>query len=290
MKTKQMKITLTMMPIIDFFNCLITGFFACLFALITFLGSLGSLCLLSVLMGIILLYFFGKVSNQSRIKTIKNTLQGHILGILLFQQDIRILLKLQWRILRKTLVYMRYTLPSMVILSIPVLLVLIQMNLYYSARPLLVGEPAVVTVKVKTEQWNQNANQITLRPPAFAAVETEPIRIPSGQQISWRVRAKESGIGNLLLENNGVSLTKQIVAGNRLAKLSPLRTGTSSFDLFLNPGERRIPSSSAIESIVITYPERKTPVWGWNIHWIITFFVVSMLAGYAVKGLLKVEF
>ena len=279
-----------MITLIDFFNRPVTAFFSSLFTLSGLLGARGSLFLISILLGIGMLYLFGKVSNQAKIKTIKNTLQAHIIGILLFQQDIRVMFKLQWRVIKKTLVYMRYTLPAMVILFIPVLLILIQMNLYFSYRPLRVGEPAVVTATIKDDQWEKNKDLITLQSNGMTEVETSPIRIPSERQIAWRVRCIKPGTGDLTLINNGQAVTKQIIAGNRFAMISPLRTGSSSLDLFLNPGERKIPTSSPIESILISYPSRQILIWGWDIHWIIIFFVVSLIAGYAVKGFLKVEF
>jgi len=44
-----------------------------------------------------------------------------------------------------------------------------------------------------------------------------------------------------------------------------------------------------IESIAITYPQRSVDVFGWGVHWIIVFFVLTMILAFALQRPLKVS-
>ena len=44
-----------------------------------------------------------------------------------------------------------------------------------------------------------------------------------------------------------------------------------------------------LESIKINYPKRDLSLFGWNIHWMILFFVFCMVFAFALKGVVGVE-
>ena len=46
---------------------------------------------------------------------------------------------------------------------------------------------------------------------------------------------------------------------------------------------------TAIVSVEVTYPTLPLTVFGWELHWLVIFFVVSMAAGFALRGPLGVE-
>ena len=54
------------------------------------------------------------------------------------------------------------------------------------------------------------------------------------------------------------------------------------------PGEPPI-SSGAIESVVIGYPPLDLSLFGWSVNWLVLFFILSLVSGFAFRGVLGVE-
>ena len=77
--------------------------------------------------------------------------------------------------------------------------------------------------------------------------------------------------------------------GGRLEGVSPIRTGEDWLSCLLNPGEAPIPAQSAIESIEIRYPELDILILGKRINWLILFLILSLVLGFAFKGVLGVK-
>jgi hypothetical protein len=44
-----------------------------------------------------------------------------------------------------------------------------------------------------------------------------------------------------------------------------------------------------VKAIEVKYPDRENKLFGLGVHWVITFFVVSLVAAFALKGVLKTE-
>ena len=53
--------------------------------------------------------------------------------------------------------------------------------------------------------------------------------------------------------------------------------------------EPPLPRSSAIESIEVLYKPLDFRVLGWGIHWVIVFFLLSIVAGFALRRPFGVE-
>jgi hypothetical protein len=86
-----------------------------------------------------------------------------------------------------------------------------------------------------------------------------------------------------------MSVTKNVAVGGRLEGVSSLRTGANWLTNLLYPGEAPIPNQAAIESVEILYPELDISFLGWRMNWLILFFVLSLVFGFAFKGLLGVQ-
>ena len=134
-----------------------------------------------------MVWIFGKISDQEAIKLIRDRIRGNLIGVRLFQHDVRIVLNLQATITRDTLRFMKHALGPIVLLLVPLLFVMIQLHLRFSVRPLQPGEPAVVTVHVRDAQALRNELHLE-------TVETPPVRIPSRREVAWRIRAQEGRI------------------------------------------------------------------------------------------------
>ena len=93
--------------------------------------------------------FSAECPTQTTIKSIRETIRGNLIAVRLFQSDIGVMLRLQRRIFGDTFRYMRYALVPMVVLIVPVVLIMTQLNLRFAARPLEPGESALVKAYVR---------------------------------------------------------------------------------------------------------------------------------------------
>lgn len=251
------------------------------------LAPIWALIVISFLTGILMLWLWGKISNQEGIKQAKNQIRGNLIGVRLFQDDLRITLRLQGRILRHTLTYMRYAVVPMLVLLIPVILVMIQLNLRFSVRPLEPGRQTLLEAKVR--DLGTLGGSIELLAPEGVVVETPAVRNVSAGEVTWRVRAERPGHHKVTVRAGQDAVEKTLVVGSSWGKVSALRTGKNLWEMLLWPGEAPIHPAGAIESVEVRYPALAMPLFGWNIHWLVYFFVLSLAFGYAFKGVFGVQ-
>jgi hypothetical protein len=273
---------------VGLFNKLLTVLFDLFFRPFRAIDPIWALVVVSLVAGVLMLWLFGKVSNQETIRTVRDRIRGNLLGVRLFGDDIGLLFLLQGRVMRQTLTYLRHALIPILVMIVPVVFMLIQMNLRFAHRPLKPGESAVVKVTLR-DPAAMSAG-VSLKAPSGVSVETPPVRVPPLMELSWRIRAEEPGRHELLLTADGeAALDKELVVGEHWGSTSTRRTGESMLDKLLYPGEAPIPSSHVIQSIEVTYPPLAVRAFGWNINWIFLFFVLSIVFGYAFKGVIGVE-
>lgn len=250
------------------------------------LDPLWGLTFVSLVAGVAMLWIFGKTSDQASIHTIRDRIRGNLIGIRLFGDDLGMLFRLQGRIFRQTLTYLRYALVPMVVLLIPVLLILAQLNLRYGMAPLAPGQSAVVKMTLK--QASPMSAGVGLDAPPGVTVETPGVRMPSTRQVAWRVRVDEPGEYSLTLSAGDHSVDKRLVSDTRWGVTSSLRS-SRLIDLLLYPGESPIPDATGIEKIEVQYDELPLSLFGFDIHWLFFFFVASIVFGYAFRRPLGVE-
>jgi hypothetical protein len=275
-----------MTTLIQTFNFVLTGLFDLLFLPLRLLPPLWALLVFSLPAGLLMLWVFGKTSNQPALKRIKEQIRGGLLGVRLFQHDLRVMTRLQGRILLNVAAYLRHSLVPMLVLIVPFVLICIQLNLRYGARPLDAGKPAVVKVRVSDESALNGA--VTLEAPGGVSIETFPVRIPTEREIAWRIRVAEPGRYALIVRANGEELSKELLVGERWGKVSIRREGKSAWAMLLHPGETPLPAS-VVESIEVIHPPLPLTIFGWSFHWLLLFIVFTIVFGYAFKGFLGVE-
>ena len=278
-----------MISIVSAFNTVWTFLFGLVYEPLKWLGPFWSLVGISWLSGIFMVWVFGKVSNQAAIQRTRDRLSGELIGLRLFKDDLRVFFGLQYQVLVWTLRYLRLSLVPMVILMMPTMLILIQLNYHYGLRPLRVGEQALVKVKLHDASALARGADITLTAPGNLKIETDGVRIADLKEVCWRVRGVAPGRFDLTVSTGQEKVTKQMTVGGRLEGVSSIRTGEGGLTALLYPGERPLPSQSSLASIEILYPELDISVLGKHVNWLILFLVVSLVFGYAFKGLLGVQ-
>jgi hypothetical protein len=278
-----------MISIAAILNQVLTFLFGLVYVPLKWLGPFWSLVGISWLAGIFLVWVFGKVSNQDAIRRTRDRLSGELIGLRLFKDDLRVFFGIQFQVLMWTLRYLRHSLVPMLILMVPALVILIQLNYRYGVRPLRVGEQAVVKVKLRDAAALAPEANLTLTAPENLKIETDGVRIPELREICWRVRGVSPGRFDLTVSDGQEKVTKQAAVGGRMEGVSSLRTGEDWLTSLLYPGEAPISQQSAISSIEIRYPELDIMILGMQVNWLILFLVLSLGLGYAFKGMLGVH-
>lgn len=251
------------------------------------LAPVWALIIISLVAGVIFLWIFGKVSNQTAIRIIRDRIRGNLIGVRLFQYDVSIVLRLQAKIIWDTFVYMRYSLMPMVILMIPALLIMTQLNLRFASRPLTPGEETILEIRLKDGEGISEGAK--LEAPPGLIVETPPVHDKREGRIDWRLRAEKPGKYQVKIEIPKGTLEKSVIVGEGWGPVPSLRAA-GLMDQFFFPGEPPIPADSPFSSARVDYPNLHMTVFGFSLNWIVGFLLFSLVSGFACKDLLGVEF
>jgi hypothetical protein len=267
-----------------------------------------SLYPISALTGILMLLIFKATSKQSAIKVVKDRMKGGILEMRLYKDDIRVMafatLKLLWFNVR----YAGHVLPPLLVMTVPVVLIMVQLDARYGRQGYKPGERHVLTVEVKELEGNPRDPR-SLSMPKMVVVSEEggavvpevyPVRIPALKQTSWRLLSDRPGIHRLkvtmLDEKDGGSRVLDeveipFVVTDKVSRLQTVRRAsvTGFGEAILEPGGPPIPRDSKFASISVRYPRREVSFFGWETSWIWPFIIVSIVVGFAFKGIFKVQ-
>jgi uncharacterized membrane protein (DUF106 family) len=271
------------------FNSVLNKVFDVLFLPVRGMGPWAAMILISLLTSFLMLLIFRHTSNQAGIKKEKNLIKAHLLELRLFKDNMGVQLKAQGRILLANFKYVGHNMRPMLVMIVPVLLILIQLNLWFGSASLKPGDPVLVKVRLVEGKYPSEV------PAALVAsgeldVETPPLRIEDEAEIDWRLRAKTAGPGRLTLTVGGETIVKSASVGaTRLSPVPSIKPGRSLLDQIFNPGEAPLPSGSVVRSVEVRYPSASLPLLGMHIHWLIAYFILSIVFGYAFKGVFKVE-
>ncbi|MBE0460799.1 MAG: hypothetical protein IBX60_04105 [Candidatus Aminicenantes bacterium] len=272
-----------------FFNSIFGKIFEFIFIPFSKMNPWIGMAVASFLTGIFMLAIFRWTSNQEGIRNVKNKIKAHLLEIRLYKDNLSLSLKAQGNILRYNLKYVGYSAKPMVFMIIPIVLIIIQLNFWFGYESLSKGQNFILKVKLK-QGYNPLHTNIVLKPSSGIIIETPPLRIEEEGEIDWRLAVAEEGSSNLQILVNGQSAIKTLtVSQNSICRISPIKVQHNIFQEILYPGEPPIKKDIPIQSIEIKYPQKRMNLFGWHIHWIIAYFILSIIFGFAFKGFLKVE-
>ncbi|HDJ24111.1 MAG TPA: hypothetical protein ENF17_09495 [Candidatus Aminicenantes bacterium] len=275
------------------FNQAITWLFKIIFFPWEKLHPWWGMIYISLLTGLFMLWVFRLTSNQAGIKEVKQQIKAHLLEIRLFKDNMALTLKAQGRILLCNLKYISYSFKPMLVMILPLLLILIQLNFRFAYQPLAPGERTIVKVKVKPG-FDLLQMPISLTSSPGIMVETPPLRIEEGGEIDWRIRAVQEGHHLLKIKiNNDQEVEKEIFVAARgarkLSTLSPLRPPSNFIPSLLYPLEKPIPSDLPLQDIEVIYPSGNFHFLGLSLHWLIVYFLLAIAFGFGLKRIVGVE-
>lgn len=252
--------------------------------------------LISFLTALLMLFVFRFTSNQKGIRQVKNKIKAHLLELRLFKDSLSLSLKAQGNILRYNLKYIGYSAKPLLVMIIPLILILVQLNLWFGYDALTPGQKTILKVTLKEGNSPLNIN-LVIEPSSGFDIETPPLRIEEEREINWNLNAREKGVHDLILIATNQRLTKKVsIAQKQLSKISPLKVRRNFIDELLNPGESPISRDLPIKTIELKYPAKNMNLFGWNIPWLwsippwlVIYFALSIIFGFAFKGIFKVE-
>jgi hypothetical protein len=278
--------TVTMWPILR----AITRAFDALFTPFAALHPWVGLTVVSAVTGVVMLLIFGKTSNQKKIAETKDKLKAYVMEMWIFRNSTPVMFSALGRVLKNNAQYLRHSLRPVVFLIIPVLIIMVQLGIRYQNAPLMPGDKAVVSVKLRDGVVPSDTD-LKLVAPKGVRVISPALRIDPKGEVQWEIRAEQPGHHEMALVANGETVRKSVDVGptRRLGRVGALKPRANSWDAFLYPAEAPVPAGSVVQSIAVTYPRRELSFLGLTVNWLLAFFIISVAAGFALKGVFGIE-
>jgi hypothetical protein len=246
-------------------------------------GALWSLAPISILVGIAMVFVFRRWSNRHAIRGSTNRILAHLLEFRLFIDEPALVMRTNLALLQENWRLLKLLLRPTIILAAPFIVLLAEMDAFYSRAPLRIGDPGVVTVQLKRVN-GAVMRDVVLSAPRTIAVETAGLQVGSQDQISWRIRAAAPSSGALHVIAAGRVVTKSISAGPGIHYLSERRVN-SPLAFLLYPFERPF-FDSPFAWIEVLYPSATILHW----HWLLWFMLISTataILSYALSGMIN---
>lgn len=272
----------------EYVNSALSGLFGIFVYPFRGIDPVWSLTFFSLLIGVLMLVIFRYTSNQPAIAEAKRKIRAYVYELSLFKDEVGMVLAAQRSILRENMKYMKYAVKPMLFMIIPLGLILVQLDSWYGHRALEPGERAVVSVTLVP--GGDVMSDVTLETEPGIEIETPALRVPEQERIDWRIRAVEPGEHTLTFNAEGESFTRKVVVGDGgITQISPAAYTGGVWNILMNPGNRPIPGNPLVEEISVGYPGAEVSALGFRVHWLVIVFVLSIVFGFALKGIFGVE-
>jgi hypothetical protein len=240
----------------------------------------------SLVVGLVMVVLFGYTSDQKAIKVAKDQLKAHLLAVRLFRDQLPVVAGSYAKILRGTGRYLRLAFMPLLYVIIPITLLIVQLDRYLGATAIQMGAPFLVTVRM---DGAEAMNALSLDLPSEIAMTAPAVHIPAKNEVVWRLAASRDGDYEIQVVAGGEEATKTLRVSSKLARVSAVRLRGHFWERMFTSGEPALPADGAVESISVNYPDRNIEIAGYEINWIVLFFVLSMIAGYLFKELLGIQ-
>lgn len=279
-------------------NSLLRGLTDALLSPFRSLPAIVGLFVISVVFSIIALYIFKWTSNQDKIEAVKRKIYAGLFEIRLFNDDFKAILRALFDILRHNATYVGLSLPPLLVMIVPFVLVIAQLQFQYGYAGLRPGEETVVKVVLKQDRAaafkdDSGKPPVELVAPAGLEVEKPSMWSWPINELSWRLKAEEWGTYEIELQwNGGDSVAKSVVVSEEEIKLrSPSRLASGFWNQLLYPAEDPLPDESPYESIEIGYETGEIPTYlfGLRAHWLIVFLVLSVALAFVLAKPLGIK-
>lgn len=273
-----------------YFNKAISLIFQFLFYPFKEIAPMWGLVWIALLTAVLALLIYRYFSAQESIRRAKDRMKAHILEMRLFQQDPVLMGRAVRSALRSNLSYLRFNLKPFLFMFIPVVLILIQMEARFGFRPLQPGDSVLVRTFWASAPSGEEDPSVKLIPSDGISIDSPSLLVREKGEIDWRIRIDEWGNPSISLQSKEERFTVPLEVSNRVVPVSRWSGKRNSMDMLLFPAANPLPSGGKLESVEIEYPRREMEIRGYEVHWIWPFLILTLLAGYLLKGFFRVQF
>jgi hypothetical protein len=245
-----------------------------------------AMIVVSAVTSVVVLIVYKYTSNQKSMLRVKDRLKASFLAFSLYKDSLRVILLSSLRILRDNFHYMALNVVPLLVMIGPVLVVMVQLEGWYGHRPLRPGEEALVKAQVDGRLIEQG---VSLEVPGNMEITAPPVRMASEDEVCWRVKALEEGHQAITLRLGETRVDKDVPVGTGTQRISMKRHAGGFLDGFFHPGEKRI-AAAGVQAISVSFAGDEMSVFGWHVHWIWVFLVLTLVFALALRDFFKVTF
>ena len=243
------------------------------------------LTVISLLVSAGMLFGFRRVSDQDALEAVKRRIHAGVYEIRLYKDDLLTIFTAQFGVARETMTYFRLSMVPMLWLMVPIVIVVIQLQFQYGYAGLEPGQTALVQVQLTEEGAERvtaaDGADLSLEAPDGVRVETPVVWVPSLREAGWRIALDTPGEYELVVRIGEETLTKSLRVAGTTELRSPVRP-SGLLSQVIWPAEAPLPRGSSVEAITVSYADAEINMFGWNTHWIIAFFILTMVFAFAL--------
>ena len=237
------------------------------------------------LMGVLAILVYKLVSNQQALTRVKSHISMRLLEIRLFSHDIVQVLKSTGMIVAKNFLYLgNHMLPMLVMLG-PFIVIMAQLVANYGYDPSPRGSVELLHVRLDPES-GLASRDVALELPDGVSLDAPPVQT-ADHQVFWRLRADQPGDHVLSLKVGDDVFEKGWAVGGEPRKVPVKRL--RGLEAILYPGEAALPGDGPLLSIELeVHPRELGPLPAGELGIVLWVLILSLAAGFAVKGLFGV--
>jgi hypothetical protein len=237
------------------------------------------------------LVVFKWTSRQEAIRRAKARVTSHLLAVVLFRHDLRVLFRSLGLAFLGTILNLRFLFVPLLVMIVPLTILFVQLDHRLGIRALGEGEATVLRVHAAP---GTDLSSIGLEGDEHLVVETPGVRVTDPgrrlREVDFRIRATAEGAGELRVLAGAARASKRVRTAPDLSLKSPLRPGPGILDRLFHPGEDPIPGGSPIAAIEVIYPPIRYGFLGIEWAWWTLFLVFLVLGLFLLRGPLGVQF
>lgn len=250
--------------------------------------------LLSLLSAVMFLLIFKKTSNQKKIKYHKNKIFGYVLQIPLYKDRFGVLFGSIGRILKHNALYVLHTLASLIFILIPLLFIMVQINNRCGYAPLAQGQDFLIRVTLDETVDQATLESASCEPPPGIVLETPALRVEDEKQVFWRARVVDASPENtssirIQLEGHSPVIEKSLATAYNQKRFTPEKKQPSLWNRIFYNAEGYLPAETPVTEISIGYARAGYPFFFWQVDAILLFFILTLIFGFALKGVFRVN-
>lgn len=244
------------------------------------------IALVALVCSIGMLWIFKRTSNQEALAAVKSRIHAGLFEIRLFNDDLPAIFRAQTQILKANAKYLWHSLPPLIWIIVPFFFVVAQLQFHYGFKGLAPGDTALVTVRLSEDAealTGEGKPKAALELPEGLVAEAGPVWAPALRQMTWRIGAKAPGDYRALVTFAGDEIQKSIVVTDQVTRLSPNRVAKGFLAELIYPAEAPFETNQGIASVDVSYADREVNFFGWRTHWIVAFFILTIVFAFVLR-------